>query len=124
MYTGELIAALRRLEGALSVSLLSMVWVILSYMSAVAVLVLTAGRLSDLFGRKQAYVAGFVVFALASLGAGFATDATGLILWRAPQGIRAAFLLAHAPPPETHAFPPEQLGHAMGTHTLSSPVGP
>src|SRR5256714_11134692 len=123
MYTGELIAALRRLEGALSVSLLSMVWVILSYMSAVAVLVLTAGRLSDLFGRKQAYVAGFVVFALASLGAGFATDATGLILWRVLQGIRAAFLFANAAALVTDAFPREQLGIAMGTNTMVAAVG-
>ena len=51
------------------------------------VLVLTAGRLSDLFGRKRAYLGGFVVFALASLGAGFSGDATQLILWRVLQGI-------------------------------------
>ena len=43
--------------------LLELVWVILAYMIASTVLVLTAGRLSDLFGRKNAYVGGFVVFA-------------------------------------------------------------
>ena len=45
-------------------------------MIASTVLVLTAGRLSDLFGRKRAYVGGFVLFALASLGAGFADGGT------------------------------------------------
>ncbi len=69
--SGTLIIALPDLERALGTSILSLVWVILAYMIASTVLVLTAGRLSDLFGRKQAYVGGFVVFALASLGAGF-----------------------------------------------------
>ena len=68
--SGTLIIALPDLERALGVSILSLVWVILSYMIASTVLVLFAGRLSDLFGRKQAYVAGFVVFALASLWPG------------------------------------------------------
>src|SRR5256714_7665214 len=116
--SGTLIIALPDLERALGVSLLALVWVILSYMIAATVLVLTAGRLSDLFGRKQAYVAGFVVFALASLGAGFATDATGLILWRVLQGIGAAFLFANAAALVTDAFPREQLGIAMGTNTM------
>src|SRR5881628_3008478 len=70
--SGTLIIALPDLERALHTSILSLVWVILAYMISSTVLVLFAGRLSDLFGRKQAYVAGFVVFALASLGAGFA----------------------------------------------------
>ena len=58
--SGTLIIALPDLERALGVSILSLVWVILAYMIASTVLVLFAGRLSDLFGRKRAYVAGFV----------------------------------------------------------------
>src|SRR5918997_6528063 len=65
--SGTLIIALPELERALHTGLLTLVWVILAYMIASTVLVLTAGRLSDLFGRKLAYVGGFVVFALASL---------------------------------------------------------
>ena len=49
---------------------------ILAYLIAATVLVLTAGRLSDVFGRKRAYVWGFAVFTFASLGAGFATTGT------------------------------------------------
>src|SRR5260370_37567710 len=85
--SGTLILALPDLERALGTSILSLVWVILAYMIASTVLVLSAGRLSDLFGRKRAYVGGFVVFALASLGAGFSADATQLILWRVAQGV-------------------------------------
>src|SRR5437899_4095512 len=77
--SGTLIIALPDLEKSLGTTLLQLVWVILAYMIASTVLVLTAGRLSDLFGRKRAYVAGFIVFALASLGAGFAADGTQLI---------------------------------------------
>src|ERR671924_2420948 len=88
--SGTLIIALPDLERELHTSLLQLVWVILAYMIASTVLVLTAGRLSDLFGRKRAYVAGFAVFTLASLGAGFASDGTVLIVWRGLPGIGGA----------------------------------
>src|SRR5438270_7143183 len=94
--SGTLIIALPDLERALGTSLLQLVWVILAYMIASTVLVLSAGRLSDLFGRKNAYVLGFVVFGFASLGAGFAADGTQLILWRIVQGVGASFLFANA----------------------------
>jgi EmrB/QacA subfamily drug resistance transporter len=121
--SGTLIIALPDLERALGTTLLQLVWVILAYMIASTVLVLTAGRLSDLFGRKRAYVAGFVVFALASLGAGFAADGTQLILWRVVQGVGGAFLFANAAALVTDAFPREQLGLAMGTNTMVAAVG-
>src|SRR4051794_13743167 len=92
-------------------------------MIASTVLVLMAGRLSDLFAPKQAYVAGFVVFALASLGAGFAGGGTELILWRIVQGVGAAFLFANAGALVTDAFPREQLGLAMGTNTMVAAIG-
>jgi EmrB/QacA subfamily drug resistance transporter len=121
--SGTLIIALPDLERALGTSILQLVWVILAYMIASTVLVLTAGRLSDLFGRKKAYVGGFVLFALASLGAGFAGSGTELILWRIVQGIGGAFLFANAAALVTDAFPREQLGLAMGTNTMVAAVG-
>jgi MFS family permease len=121
--SGTLIIALPDLERSLHTSILQLVWVILAYMIASTVLVLTAGRLSDLFGRKRAYVGGFVVFALASLGAGFAGSGTELLLWRIVQGIGGAFLFANAAALVTDAFPREQLGLAMGTNTMVAAVG-
>src|SRR3954453_6123513 len=121
--SGTLIIALPDLERALHTGLLTLVWVILAYMIASTVLVLTAGRLSDLFGRKLVYVGGFVVFALASLGAGFATDPTQLILWRILQGVGGAFLFANAAALVTDAFPREELGLALGTNTMVAAVG-
>src|SRR5438046_1802992 len=121
--SGTLIIALPDLERSLGTSLLELVWVILAYMISSTVLVLTAGRLSDLFGRKEAYVGGFLVFALASLGAGFAADGTQLILWRIVQGIGGAFLFANSAALVTDAFPREELGLAMGTNTTVAAVG-
>jgi len=121
--SGTLIIALPDLERELHTTLLQLVWVILVYMIVSTVLVLTAGRLSDLFGRKTAYVLGFLVFALASLGAGFASTGTELIFWRILQGIGGAFLFANAAALVTDAFPRRQLGLAMGTNTMVAAVG-
>jgi EmrB/QacA subfamily drug resistance transporter len=121
--SGTLIIALPDLERSLHTSLLALVWVILAYLIAATVLVLMAGRLSDLFGRKRAYVGGFLLFALASLGAGFSPNATVLILWRILQGIGSAFLFANAAALVTDAFPKEQLGLAMGANTMIAAIG-
>src|SRR5579884_3536761 len=121
--SGTLIIALPDLERSLHTTLLQLVWVILVYMIVSTVLVLTAGRLSDLFGRKTAYVLGFLVFSFASLGAGFSGSGTQLILWRILQGIGGAFLFANAGALVTAAFPKRQLGLAMGTNTMVAAVG-
>ena len=121
--SGTLIIALPDLERSLHTTLLELVWVILVYMIASTVLVLSAGRLSDQFGRKKAYIGGFLVFAVASLGAGFAGSGTQLILWRILQGIGGSFLFANAAAIVTDAFPREQLGLAMGTNTMVAAIG-
>jgi EmrB/QacA subfamily drug resistance transporter len=121
--SGTLIIALPDLERSLHTTLLQLVWVILAYMIASTVLVLTAGRLSDLFGRKRAYVAGFALFTFASLGAGLAADGTQVILWRILQGIGGAAIFANAAALVTDAFPKRQLGLAMGTNTMVAAVG-
>jgi EmrB/QacA subfamily drug resistance transporter len=121
--SGTLIIALPELEQALGTTLLELVWVILAYLIAATVLVLTAGRLSDVFGRKRAYVVGFAVFTFASLGAGFATTGTQLILWRVLQGVGGAIIFANASAIVTDAFPRDQLGLAMGTNVMVAAVG-
>ena len=121
--SGTLIIALPDLERSLHTSLLTLVWVILVYMITSTVLVLSAGRLSDQFGRKNAYIAGFLVFAAASLGAGFSSGGVELIVWRVAQGIGGAFLFANAAAIVTDAFPREQLGVAMGTNTMVAAIG-
>ena len=95
--SGTLIIALPDLERALHTSILSLVWVILAYMIASTVLVLTAGRLSDLFGRKRAYVGGFVLFAarLARRGLRLRRHGADPVADRC-RAIAAAFLFANS----------------------------
>src|SRR5260221_2217676 len=121
--SGTLIIALQDLARSRGPILMELVWVILAYMISWTVLFLTAGRLSDLFGRKTAFVGAFLIFAAASLGAGFAADGTQLILWRILQGIGGAFIFANGPALVTDAFPREQLGLAMGTNTMVAAIG-
>jgi EmrB/QacA subfamily drug resistance transporter len=121
--SGTLIIALPELERSLHTTLLQLVWVILVYMIASTVLLLNAGRLSDLFGRKHAYVLGFVLFSLASLGAGFAETGTQLILWRILQGVGGAFLIANTGALVTDAFAKKELGLAMGTNVMIGAIG-
>src|SRR5258707_15505695 len=121
--SGTLIIALPQLERSLHTTLLQLVWVILVYMIASTVLLLSAGRLSDLFGRKHAFVLGFLLFTLASLGAGFAGSGTQLILWRILQGVGGASLFANSGALVTDAFPKRQLGLAMGTNVMIAAVG-
>jgi len=121
--SGTLVIALPDLERALHVGLLTLVWVILAFMITSTVLVLPFGRLSDLFGRRRAYVLGFAVFTVASLGAGFASGGTDLILWRVVQGIGGALIFANAAALVTDAFPRDQLGVAMGTNVMIGGIG-
>src|SRR4051812_23880256 len=122
--SGTLIIALPDLERSLHTTLLQLVWVILAYMIASTVLVLTAGRLSDLFGRKRAYVLGFAVFTVASLGAGLAENGTQAILWRILQGIGGAAIFANAAALVTAAFPRRQLSLAICTNTTGAAASP
>lgn len=121
--TGTLIIALPDLERALGTGLVELVWVILVYMIVSTVLVLSAGRWSDLFGRKRAYIAGFVLFGIASLWAGFAHTGSALIAARLVQGVGSALLFANSSALVTDAFPREQLGLAMGTYSMTAAVG-
>lgn len=86
--------ALPAITIALHGSFAQLQWVIDVYALALAALLLGLGSLSDLVGRKPVYIGGLIVFALASLAAGLAHDATTLILARGVQGIGGAAMFA------------------------------
>jgi MFS family permease len=120
---GTLIIALPVLMRSLRADLLSVVWVLLAYMLTQTVLVLTAGRIADMVGRKRLYVLGFALFGAAALAAGFCTSATQLIVVRAIQGAAGAFMIANSSAIVTDAFPKKQLGLALGTNMIVVAVG-
>nr|MBA3826105.1 MFS transporter [Ktedonobacterales bacterium] len=121
--SGTLIIALPVLLRVFHAPLLSIVWVLLAYMLAQTVLVLTAGRLADMFGRKTLYVVGFALFGVTGLAAGFCTNVTQLIVVRAIQGGAGAFMIANSSAIVTDAFPKQQLGLALGTNMIVAAVG-
>ncbi len=121
--SGTLIIALPVLLRQLHTDLITLVWVLLAYMLVQTVLVLTAGRIADMVGRKKLYVAGFAVFGLTGLVAGFCTTGQQLIAVRAVQGAAGAFMLANSSAIVTDAFPRKQLGLALGTNMIVAAVG-
>jgi len=80
-------------------------WVLNAYSLAYAVLLITTGRLGDIFGPRNLFVLGMVVFTAASLLSGLSTNATELILARATQGLGAAILAPQGLPILLSVFP-------------------
>jgi EmrB/QacA subfamily drug resistance transporter len=121
--SGTLIIALPVLLRELHTDLLTLVWVLLSYMLVQTVVVLTAGRLADMFGRKNLYVLGSALFGVSALVAGFAQTGGELVAVRVVQGAAGAFMMANSSAIVTDAFPKRQLGLALGTNMIVAAVG-
>ncbi len=105
-----------------------LLWMILSYLVVSSVLVVSLGRLGDLFGRVRMYNLGFVVYTAASLLLTIdpltgASGAIWLIVGRIMQGIGAAFLVANSSAILTDAFPPNQRGLALGINNVAGISG-
>jgi EmrB/QacA subfamily drug resistance transporter len=94
----------------LHASLDQILWVLNGYSLVYAVLLITSGRLGDIFGPRNMFAAGVVVFTVASAFSGLAHDPTQLILARGAQGFGAAMLAPQGLPIMTTIFPPERRG--------------
>jgi EmrB/QacA subfamily drug resistance transporter len=120
--------ALPSIQRDLHASLSSLEWTVNAYTLTFAVLLVTGGRLGDIFGRRMMFLFGVVVFGLSSAAIGFAPDDTVLVAFRAVQGIGAAFMMPATLSIITQAFPPEQRGTAIGTwagvSALALAIGP
>lgn len=89
-------------------------WAVDAYSLVFAGLLLTAGSLSDRFGRKKGLLAGLVLFGGASLGAAFAGSADALIVWRGLMGIGGAFLMPGTLSILVHVFDDDERPRAIG----------
>jgi EmrB/QacA subfamily drug resistance transporter len=105
--------AIPRIMGGLDASLDDILWVINAYVLVFAVLLITAGRLGDIFGPKRLFLAGMALFTLASAFCGFAQDPTQLIIARTLQGVGGAMLSPQMLAVITTIFPPEKRGVAF-----------
>ncbi|MFL5701973.1 MAG: MFS transporter, partial [Ktedonobacteraceae bacterium] len=103
-------------------------WLLLGYMVVTATLLVTFGRISDMFGRVRLYNLGFLIFAIGSTllsltpGTGN-TGALELIIFRLIQGIGSGFLLSNSAAILTDAFPANQRGRALGINQIAGIAG-
>jgi MFS family permease len=105
-----------------------LLWMLMGYLVVSAVLVVTLGRLGDIFGRVRMYNLGFAVFALGALALPFdpftgPAGALWLIGWRIVQATGGAMLMANSPAILTDAFPSDQRGTAMGINQVAGIAG-
>lgn len=110
----------RELPGASPAVLL---WVVLSYSVVTTTLLLSFGRLSDIFGRVRLYTIGFAVFTVGSLLSSLATDGGTLLGARVVQGVGAGFLSSNAAAILTDAFPANERGRALGLNQVAAILG-
>jgi MFS family permease len=100
-----------------------LLWMVLGYLIVSSVLIVSLGRLGDMFGRVKIYNLGFVIYTVASLllTVDWMTGAAGaiyLIILRLVQGVGGAFLLANSAAILTDAFPSNQRGMALGINNI------
>ena len=120
--------ALPSIQRDLHATLSALEWTVNAYTLTFAVLLVTGGRLGDIFGRRRMFLFGVVVFGISSAAIGLAPSDTALVAFRAVQGIGAAFMMPATLSIITQAFPPHQRGTAIGTwagvSALALAIGP
>ena len=103
-------------------------WVIVSYLLAIAIFVLSASRLGDIFSKKRLYIIGLAIFTASSLGCALSPNIGWLIACRALQGLGASFMSGLGTAMIVEIFPPEQrglgLGIRAGIYGLGITLGP
>jgi EmrB/QacA subfamily drug resistance transporter len=108
---------------AFDASFQSVQWVVLAYLLAATTVVVSAGRLGDLFGRRRLLLAGIALYTAASLACAVAPTLWMLLVARAGQGFGAAVMMALAMALVGEAVPKEGSGRAMGLLGTMSAIG-
>jgi EmrB/QacA subfamily drug resistance transporter len=120
--------ALPTIQRSLHLKVSELEWVVTGYALTFGALMLTGGKLADLFGRRLIFVVGLVVFTFSSLACGLAGGASVLIAARVVQGIGAALMNPATLSIITVTFPPRQRGTAIGiwagVSALALAIGP
>ena len=106
--------AIPAMSTSLNTTLDQILWVLNAYILVYAVLLITAGRLGDLFGQRNLFALGLAVFTVASALCGFSHNVQQLIAARVLQGVGGALLTPQTLAILTSIFPPERRGAAFG----------
>ncbi len=115
--------ALPTLTKDLGTDLYKIKWVVIVYLLVITCLLLPFGRLSDQYGRKKVFQAGFFIFTLGSVFCGLSPTLPLLLISRIIQGLGAGMLMANGPAIITAAFPPGERGRALGTLSMVVSAG-
>ena len=107
----------------LHTSILTLVWIALGYWIVTASVLLTFGRLSDMFGRVKLYNIGFILFTIGSTLCSVSYSGEQLIIFRTVQSIGAAFLFSNSATIITDVFPEKERGRALGLNQISIVIG-
>jgi EmrB/QacA subfamily drug resistance transporter len=107
--------ALPSIQKDLKTSVDQLEWVVNGYTLSFAALLVTGGRLGDIFGRRLIFQIGVVVFAVSSATAGLAPEPNTLVISRIAEGIGGALMMPATLSIITDAFPVEERGKAIGT---------
>ena len=120
--------ALPSIERDLHITISELEWVVTAYALTFAALLVTGGKLADLYGRRRIFIVGLAVFTLSSLACGLAPSAGFLIGARTIQGIGAALMNPATLSIITATFPPKERGQAIGiwagVSALALAIGP
>src|SRR5881397_601045 len=112
----------------LKISISELEWIVTGYALVFAALLITGGKLADMFGRRRIFVLGLAIFSLSSLACGLAPNAGFLIGARMVQGVGAALMNPATLSIITATFPPRQRGQAIGiwagVSALALAIGP
>src|SRR3954469_600143 len=120
--------ALPSIQKDLGASISGLEWTVNAYTLTFAVLLVTGGRLGDIFGRRRMFLFGVVTFGLSSAFIGLSQSEAWLVGGRAVQGVGAAFMMPATLSIISNAFPPHERGKAIGTwagvSALALAIGP
>ena len=113
---GSVIVAVPTIAQHFGTDLSTVQWVVIAEGLTVSALLLPMGRLSDIVGRKQVYVAGLIIFIVAAALAGMSPNIAALIVFKGMQGIGAAMTQGTGLAMVTSVFPASERGKGIGTH--------
>jgi EmrB/QacA subfamily drug resistance transporter len=120
--------ALPSIKKDLDASIATLTWTVSAYTLSLGVLLITGGRLGDIFGRRKVFLIGVVLFAASSAFIGFSQTDAWLIAGRVLQGAGAALMMPATLSIITNTFPPHERGKALGTwagvSALALAIGP
>jgi EmrB/QacA subfamily drug resistance transporter len=115
--------ALPALQADFGMTAVQLSWIATSYLLAVAVVLLPAGKIADLYGRKKVFCLGLFVYTVASTAAAFAANTGWLLILRGVQGVGAGMFITTGMAILTSIFPPQRRGRAIGIYVAAVYIG-